>query len=61
MTYIHPLLFETRLQIISAMFQLNGLAVSDKMNCISGVMVRVLAFSVIDLWVRVLVDSSQRL
>ena len=61
MTYIHPLLFETRLQIISAMFQLNGLAVSDKMNCISGVMVRVFAFSVIDLWVRVLVDSSQRL
>ena len=43
-----PLLFETRLQIISAMFQLNGLAVSDKMNCISDVMVMVLAFSVID-------------
>ena len=30
------------------MFQLNGLAVSDKMNCISDVMVMVLAFSVID-------------
>ena len=48
MTYIHPLLFETLLQIISAMSQLNGLAISDKMNCISGVMVRMLAFSVID-------------
>ena len=43
-----PLLFETLLQIISVMSQLNGLAISDKMNCISGVMVRVLAFSVID-------------